>query len=222
MKCPKCGIEYEGSICPICGESSTLSFKKRSNRKIKILGTVAFVFAALLVISGTALVAIKADRTILETVPVQNQSTSSLSLSVSSNQKGDASFNVVLESAEDYINALKETGLPIGRITVWDEKTDLNGLLGRPNQYIAKADFEDTRLEQFSTNLNGGTVEVFANEQDCEARYSYLEAMSDPSLGVIGVNEYMYKGERVILRVSFDFTPSEAKEYEDAFNSLIQ
>ena len=36
MKCPKCGIEYEGSICPICGESSTLSLKKRSNRKIKI------------------------------------------------------------------------------------------------------------------------------------------------------------------------------------------
>ena len=71
MKCPKCGIEYEGSICPICGESSTLSLKKRSNRKIKILGTVAFVFAALLVISGTAFAAIKVDRNISKNKQIQ-------------------------------------------------------------------------------------------------------------------------------------------------------
>lgn len=96
MKCPKCGIEYEGSICPICGESSTLSLKKRSNRKIKILGTVAFVFAVLLVISGTALVAIKADR---------NQPTATIPQSQSTNPENS---DYLSWAASDWNNASNE------------------------------------------------------------------------------------------------------------------
>lgn len=117
---------------------------------------------------------------------------------------------------------MKEAGLPIGEILVFDEKTDPNGNLGRPEQYTSKVDFSDTTLEQLDLkNPAGGTIEVFANEKDCTARHKYLEGFADPSMGAFGLNQYMYKGDSVILRVSYDVTPTEAKEYETAFTNLL-
>jgi len=127
-----------------------------------------------------------------------------------------------LETAEDYANALKDAGLPIGKIEVWTAETDPNAKLGRPNEYTSKIDFEDTTLEKSDTEyLTGGTIEVFATKDNCQSRYEYLEQFTDPSLGVIGLNQYMYKGDTVILRVSYDVVPDEAAKYETAFNALI-
>lgn len=74
-----------------------------NERKITVLGTVAFIVAALLVVSGTALAAIKADRNILKTVPVQNQSSLSSCLSIASNETQDIHFgwNRAHSSAEE-------------------------------------------------------------------------------------------------------------------------
>ena len=76
---------------------------KMRKRNVTVLGVVAYVFAALLVISGTAFVAIKADRNISKTVPVQNQSTSSSGLSIASNETQDIHFgwNPSHSSAEE-------------------------------------------------------------------------------------------------------------------------
>ncbi len=128
------------------------------------------------------------------------------------------------ETAEDYLTALKEDGCPIGEIHVWTEETDPNGKLGRPNQYTFKADFTDTTMDNTNMltpvdeyGLPGGTIEVFKNKEDCTARYDYLKKMSDPSMGAFGVNQYMYKSDYALLRVSYDVTPSNATVYESAF-----
>src|SRR2546421_12540794 len=73
------------------------------------------------------------------------------------------------KTAEQYVQALKAHGFPIGETFTYDENTDLNHLLGRPNQYIGKAEFKDTRLPGSSnTGANievkdGGSIEVFAS-----------------------------------------------------------
>lgn len=128
-----------------------------------------------------------------------------------------------LETAEDYANALKDAGLPIGEIEVWTAETDPNKQLGRPNQYTSKIDFADTTLEQSDPEyFTGGTIETFATKDDCQSRYEYLSQFTDPSLGALGLNQYMYKGDKVILRVSYDVVPDEAAKYETTFNDLIK
>lgn len=133
-----------------------------------------------------------------------------------------------LETAEDYLNALREAGCGITEIYTWTEETDSNGLLGRPGQYISKADFMDENVNPENKmdpveeyGLPGGTVEVFESESDCDARYEYLEGFNDPSLGIMALNQYMYKKGNVILRVSYNLTPTQVEAYETAFNTLF-
>lgn len=134
----------------------------------------------------------------------------------------------VLETAEDYLNALKDAGCGITEIKVWTEETDPNDLLGRPGNYISKADFMDVNVDPEDRvepvdelGLPGGTIEVFNNKSDCESRYKYLNAFDDAEMGIIALKQYMYKSDNVILRVSYDLTPSQAEVYEKAFNELF-
>lgn len=127
------------------------------------------------------------------------------------------------KTAEQYLNLLKNSGCPIDQILVYDESTDPNGNLGRPNHYISKADFSDKNLNQEDPNsLNGGTIEVFSSEDDCNSRYEYLNKFTDPKLGPIGLKQYMYKSKYSILRISYDITPTQAKVYEDAFYKITE
>lgn len=132
-------------------------------------------------------------------------------------------------TAEEVVNKLKDEVSNIGRVVVYNEETDLNNLLGRPNQYTSKATFEDTRLEQ--TNLDneylseeerneptGGTVEVFENKEDAEARKNYIESLSNSFSFLV---QYIYLKDNVLLRVEGDLTPTQAEEYEKAFNKIM-
>lgn len=132
-------------------------------------------------------------------------------------------------TAEEIGNKLKEKGLSVGKIVVYTEETDLNNLLGRPNQYISKIIFEDIRLEQINTNNEflteeerneptGGTIEVFNDKIDMEKRKSYVEALSS---SVSMFNQYIYANDYAILRLEHDLTPSQAQEYELAFNEIM-
>ena len=134
-----------------------------------------------------------------------------------------------IETAEECINALKDAGLPIGQIIVYDETTDPNGILGRPGRYTSKADFEDTTVEQYDDaiieqigeTVIGGTVEMFETAEDCQDRYDYLMQFDDPSLGPMGLDAYMYKSDLAILRVDYDVLPDDAKKYEETFYTLF-
>lgn len=132
-------------------------------------------------------------------------------------------------TAEEICNKLKEKGLNIGKIVVYTEETDLNNLLGRPNQYTSKVTFEDTRLEQVNLNNEfiteeerneptGGTIEVFENKTNMENRKNYVESISN---SISMFSEYTYSNDYALLRLEHDLTPAQAKEYEEAFNNIM-
>ena len=124
-------------------------------------------------------------------------------------------------TAEELLTALKEKVPEVGEIVAYTEETDPNENLGRPGEYIGKADFEDTTLEQLGEYLCGGTIEVFSSKSDCNDRYKYLGKMSDPELGAFGVNQYIFKYDLVIFRVDYDVTPSKAEEYKTAMDEIL-
>ena len=133
------------------------------------------------------------------------------------------------KTAEELLTELKAQNSNVTEILAWTEDTDTNGKLGRPNEYTSKADFSDSRVESLATTqaekleygLDGGTIEVFDTEADCDARYSYLKEFLDPSMGAFGLNQYMYKYKKAIFRVSYDIKPSEAKVYQEQMDKII-
>ena len=122
-------------------------------------------------------------------------------------------------TAESSLTSLQEKISNVTSIVVYDEETDPNENLGRPGQYIGKADFFDDRMED--TEDNAGTIEFFSSKSDCNDRYEYLCKLSDPELGVFGVNQYIYKYDLAVFRVSFDLTPTQAEEYKAAMDEIM-
>ena len=127
-----------------------------------------------------------------------------------------------LPDSEALLNDVKSVDENIGRIEAFDEKTDPNENLGRPNQYISKADFEDLRVEQIGDYLCGGTVETFEDEKDCDDRLEYLRSFQDPSMGAFGLNDYIFKYDKVIFRLSYDLTTDEAKAFHEQLDKVME
>ena len=133
-------------------------------------------------------------------------------------------------TAEDILLGLRNRGIPVADILVYNEETDTNNLLGRPNNYIGKASFHDSRIETYGEltpeNIedyyNMGTIEVFSNKKDCDARYDYLESFNDPTNEILYLKQYIYKTDCAILRVRYDLTPGQAAEYETAFKQIVE
>ena len=115
--------------------------------------------------------------------------------------------------AIDYADALKQAGFPISSINDYTDKTDPNGLLGRPGEYTSKVNWADTRVEQYDVDDDplGGTIEVFSSKNDMESRKQYLEMMA--------VNEYIYESPNglALMRINYNIVPDDAKQYENAF-----
>lgn len=127
-----------------------------------------------------------------------------------------------LPDSQNLAEQIKATNPNVGEIEVFDESTDPNGNLGRPGEYISKADFEDTRLDQYGEYYTGGTIETFENESDCDNRYEYLKAMQDSSLGAFGLGQYMYKYDKAIFRIEYDLTPDQAEEYHAQIDTIME
>ena len=132
-------------------------------------------------------------------------------------------------SSGEALNALKNANGHVTDILVWDESTDINGNLGRPGQYVSKADFSDDRVkeswtteeEKMKSGLSGGTMETFSSESDCDKRCKYLQAFMGADTGAFGLNQYMYKYPKAIFRVSYDVVPSEAEVYKGQMDEIM-
>ncbi|KXZ63232.1 hypothetical protein AVENLUH5627_03303 [Acinetobacter venetianus] len=121
----------------------------------------------------------------------------------------------------------------VGAMIVFDERDDPNNQLGRPNQYVEKTSWADTRIDphDFSednadeindldpTQYKGGTIEKFKNTNDLNRRYNYIKNIT---LNMPTYNQYMYKKGLFLLRLDKDFTPTQAKEYEKELNRLVK
>ncbi len=108
---------------------------------------------------------------------------------------------------------------------VFTAETDPNDLLGRPNGYVSKASFTDTRIDQETlTGFEegdvdfGGSVEVFEDEDAATKRMEYIQAVlgSDTPFGT----EYDYVRGPVLLRVIGTLTPDQAAAYETALGAI--
>ncbi|MFI6534791.1 hypothetical protein ACIBHY_20220 [Nonomuraea sp. NPDC050547] len=112
------------------------------------------------------------------------------------------------------IGDLGANGVPAKLGTVHDENTDPNKLLGRPNGYLSKAEFTDSRVKA----ERAGSVEVFEDASGAEARTEYIQALGKTPM----LAEYTYVKGNVVVRVDKDMAPSDAKAYEDALNEIVE
>lgn len=109
-------------------------------------------------------------------------------------------------TAEEYGNKLKEAGLAIDNVEVTTAENDKNQLMGRPNQYTSKINFDN------------GSIEVFENKKDAEARKEYIDNIGK-KLPLVA--EYSYINDSgTLLRLDKKVTPDDAKKYEDAFMKI--
>lgn len=120
--------------------------------------------------------------------------------------------SVFAQKASDVQSAFEAAKLPIVDLVVYTDETDPNDFLGRPNGYIAKFSWYDSRVAEKAESPDC-TVEIFANKSDLNRRKKYIERLSD-SLPVLG--QYMFVHKNILLRLPRDLTPAQAKEYADA------
>lgn len=105
-------------------------------------------------------------------------------------------------SAEEIFTTLQEEGLTINDLEVYTADNDPNSLLGRPNQYVSKANFEF------------GSVETFKTEKDLKTRKEYIESVTQ---NMPALTEYMIVNGLYLLRLNKDLTPDQVSEFETAF-----
>lgn len=121
-------------------------------------------------------------------------------------------------TAGQMIVKFQKADLSVDSYIVFDENTDLNKLLGRPNQYISKVNFSDSRLEQVEgDDPNGGSIETFKNTDDLNIRKDHLDNVAK-KMPVF--TQYIFVNRNYLLRLSSDLTPEQANEYKKVFMSI--
>lgn len=120
-------------------------------------------------------------------------------------------------SAHAAAEAIKAKVPEVTEIIDYTPESDSNGLLGRPNGYIAATVLVDSRAGCLGgPGVDcGAVIEQFPDESGARRRADYIQAIgkATPMLA----NEWsVVKGE-LLLRISGKLTPAQAKAYETAF-----
>ncbi|GAB2468576.1 hypothetical protein GCM10027187_40970 [Streptosporangium sandarakinum] len=128
--------------------------------------------------------------------------------------------------AAGVIKALTDKGLPVSLTVTYTANDDPNKLLGRPNGYTSKASFTDQRVDasklvgvdKGDVQL-GGSVEVFDDADQAEQRADYIQQIGKkmPALG-----EYDYVAGPVLVRVSKELPPDQAKAFDTALGEIVE
>jgi hypothetical protein len=127
--------------------------------------------------------------------------------------------SVAAMTAQQAVAALKAHGLPVTLTSVYTAASDPNHLLGRPGEYISKADFADNRLPAAGAGVAaGGSVEVFAAQPDAIRRATYIQSVTQAA--PIAGAEYDYVSGTILVRVSGTLTPAQATAYKDALQEI--
>ena len=90
---------------------------------------------------------------------------------------------------------------------------DPNKLLGRPHQYVSKANWHDTRIDSANFDVNGGgSIETFSNTADLNSRVRYVSAITQGA-AIFAEYEYSSASGLFFLRLSHLLTPTQAMDY---------
>lgn len=136
-------------------------------------------------------------------------------------EKPLTSDQIVQKMKDDY-------SLPITQELTYTEETDENGLLGRPDQYTSKTSWNDENdaddvemcTEYPDEDYRYCTLEVFENRSDAQERQDYIESVWDKG-GSLRQDQYIYRAENALLRVTYAITPDQATKYEAAFYEIM-
>lgn len=120
-------------------------------------------------------------------------------------------------SASSIVHSFVSYGFPVDNIVIYDSTTDPNQLLGRPDGYLSKASFADTKLDQIGSDPVGGTVEVFDSASAAKSRLDYVSVFDGTIFG-----SYCYLNGKVLLRLDYDLTPEQKKQYEDTLDEILK
>lgn len=112
------------------------------------------------------------------------------------------------------VEAFDKSQLPMTKATIYDETTDPNGLLGRPNRYVEKMNFFD---ERDKIRKHECSIEIFRNAEDAKARHDYLVTIGKAS-SLFATYPYLHKN--VLVRISFGVLPKDADVYRLALSDL--
>jgi hypothetical protein len=88
--------------------------------------------------------------------------------------------------------------------------------LGRPGQYVSKANWQDKGDSDTAAIY---TVETFATTQDRDKRAQYVHGLSS-SASLLA--EYRYVHGLVLLRLSHDLTPDQAAAYDSSVKAIVR
>jgi hypothetical protein len=125
------------------------------------------------------------------------------------------------------VDGLKTEGAPIGRVLIFDSKTDPNKLLGRPGQYTSKVAWADTRYPEAAPiegsppleSVPDNTIEVFPTIESAVVRQEYIVKVTS---GIPMLTQYIFREGKVLMRLQKDILPEEAKQYETNLKKLTR
>jgi len=120
----------------------------------------------------------------------------------------------ITSNARDLVDAFIDAGLPLLNVFEYDESTCPNGLLGRPNQYIERIDWDDSRYVEENESAS---IEVFNSHQDMLRRKEQIESVWEV---IPMLRQPLYYNDNMLLRLPSSFSPSTVDEYESIFNSF--
>lgn len=103
--------------------------------------------------------------------------------------------------------------------TEYTEDSDPNDLIGRPGQYVSAASIADDGAEGDRGVDGGAVIEVFASENDAQARSEYILAILEDS-PMFGLEWHHLDGV-ALLRVSGALKPSVNEVYAEAWASIV-
>ena len=136
------------------------------------------------------------------------------SLGIACGGSDDVEAELDTRSAAEIVAALKTDGQPIANTEDYTAENDPDKLLGRPGQYTSKTNFRDSRIpgiDLFGIDVQaGGSIEVFASEEDATRRRNYLQTVTQVAPFLV---EYDYQHGALILRLSRSLTPEQAEAY---------
>lgn len=189
-----------------------LTNKKPSKKSIILIYIISV--ALLVFVTGVVMMAgvVSLYRQINKPLPVNNSQQAGIRLQTTAAAAAPA------VSPSLFIDSFTAAKLPVSKAEEYTKETDPNGYLGRPNKYIQKISWSDSRLGLDIGLLDAGTIEVFDTVEDARARYNYVVRMTK---NLPLVQTYNYLDGLYFMRLSREFTPGQAEDYEMLFNRML-
>ena len=136
----------------------------------------------------------------------------------------DEELDVKEVSAENVLEHFISSDIGVDQSITYTAQSDPNERLGRPGQYVGKINFtvsgikiDDPESDDKFLVENGGSIEVFLNEEDAKKRSDTIKNLMD---GVFVPIEYHYIKDNVLIRLSQKLTPDQAEKFNEALNNM--